>query len=336
VTPGWHNAVTSFERFDGLWFLRIATGGYRDGDGSAAFFPGYPLLIRAVSPVVGGHPLAAALLVANAAALGAFLVLYFLTASEWGERVARRTVLYLAVFPTSFFLLAPYSETTFLLFVLLSLWGARRSRWWLAGVTGIAAAATRNIGVLLILPLAAEAIHQRREGRPGSSAVRLAWAAAPLAGLVAYLGYWQAVAGDWLAPVHQQANWQRAVAFAPATLVEGTRVAFRYPGLYPGGYHMVDWLVVAPAVAAAVWVALRARPVYGIYTWVSILTPLSFVFAPRPFMSVPRFLLAVFPVLWAPAVLSERRPWIHGVVLAVSTALLGVLTLLFVNWYYVF
>ena len=336
VTPGWHNAVTSFERFDGLWFLRIATGGYRDGDGSAAFFPGYPLLIRAVSPLVGGHPLAAALLVSNAAALGAMVVLYFLTAAEITERVARRTVLYLAVFPTSFFLLAPYSEATFLLLVLLSLWEARRSRWWVAGAAGIAAAATRNIGVLLVLPLAAEAIHQRREGRPGSTAARLAWAAAPVAGLVVYLGYWQATAGDWLAPIHQQANWQRAAAFAPATLVEGTRAAFRYPGLYPGGYHLLDWLVVAPAVAAAVWVALRTRPVYAVYTWVSILAPLSFVFAPRPFMSVPRFLLAVFPVLWAPAVLAERRPWIHGAVVAASATLLGVLTLLFVNWYYVF
>ena len=39
VTPGWHNVFTSWEREDALWFLRIATGGYDDGDGSAAFFP---------------------------------------------------------------------------------------------------------------------------------------------------------------------------------------------------------------------------------------------------------------------------------------------------------
>ena len=27
ITQGWHNAVTSFERFDALWFLGIATAG---------------------------------------------------------------------------------------------------------------------------------------------------------------------------------------------------------------------------------------------------------------------------------------------------------------------
>lgn len=336
VTPGWHNAVTSFERFDGLWFLRIASDGYEDGDGSAAFFPGYPLLIRALSPLVGGSHLAAALLVANLAALGAMIVLYFLTASELDERAARRAVLYLAVFPTSFFLLAPYSEATFLLFALLSLWGARRGRWWLAGVAGAAAAATRSIGVLLVLPLAVEAIHQAREGRPGRTAVRLAWAIVPVVGLAAYLGYWQATAGDWLAPIHQQATWQRTPAFPPAAAVEGTLQALRFPGQYPGGYHLVDWLVVAPAVAAAVWVALRTRPMYAVYTWASILAPLSFIFEPRPFMSLPRFVLVVFPILWAPVVLGLRRPWIHHLVMAVSSILLGVLTLLFVNWYYVF
>jgi hypothetical protein len=336
ITPGWHNAVTSFERFDGLWFLRIATGGYEDGDGSAAFFPGYPMLIRAVSPVLGGHPLAAALLISNAAALGVMVALYFLTSSEFDERVARRAVLYLAVFPTSFFLLAPYSEALFLLFVLLSLWGARGGRWWIAGVAGAAAAATRNVGVLVVLPLIAEAVHQHREGRPGSMGARVAWSIVPVVGLAAYLGYWQVSAGDWLAPVHQQANWQRSVVFAPAALIEGTLVAFRFPGRYPGGYHLMDWLVVAPALVAAVWVVIRTRPVYAVYTWVSILAPLSFVFAPRPFMSLPRFLLVVFPLLWAPAVIAGRRPWVHGVVIAVSSVLLGILALLFVNWYFVF
>ena len=56
---GPHVIVTSWERFDALWFLRIASGGYVNGDGSAAFFPLYPMLIRGLSWVIGGHPLAA-------------------------------------------------------------------------------------------------------------------------------------------------------------------------------------------------------------------------------------------------------------------------------------
>jgi Mannosyltransferase (PIG-V) len=337
VTPGWHNLVTSWERFDALWFLRIATGGYVDGDGSAVFFPLYPLLIRIVSPLLGGHPLAAAYLISHLAAFGSMVVLYFLTASEFDDPTARRTVLLLAVFPTSFFLLAPYSESLFLFLVLLSIWGARRRRWWVAGLAGAAAAATRNLGILLILPLAVEAVQQARErGSPRSLLRTGPWVLVVAGGTLAYLAFWQGLAGDALAPLHQQTNWQREVSFPLATLVTGTREAFRFVGLFPGGYHLLDWLIVIPALAGAVWVALRTRPVYGVYAWTSLLAPLSFVFPLRPFMSLPRFLLVVFPLLWAGAAWTGRRPGVYQALVAGSAALLGVMTVLFVNWYYVF
>jgi 4-amino-4-deoxy-L-arabinose transferase-like glycosyltransferase len=337
VTPGWHNLVTAWERFDALWFLRIATAGYVDGDGSAVFFPLFPLLIRVLSPILGGHPLAAAFLVSHAAAFGSMVVLYFLTAGEFDERTARRAVLYLALFPTSFFLLAPYSESLFLLLVLASLWAARRRWWWAAGLAGAGASATRNLGILLVVPLAVEAVHQWRERRDRRALLMsLLWSAVAAAGAVAYLVYWQTSAGDSLAPIHQQQNWQRETSFPLATLVRGTVEAFRWVGQYPGGYHLLDWLVAVPAVLAAAWVVLRTRPVFGAYTVISLAAPLSYVFLPRPFMSLPRFLLVVFPILWPWAVLGLRRRGIHEAVVAVSAGLLTLLTVLFVNWYYIF
>ena len=335
LSAGWHNLVTVWERFDALWFLRIATAGYVDGDGSAAFFPLYPMLIRIVSPVLGGHPLAAGILISNAAFLGALAVLYFLTSSEFDERIARRTVLYVAIFPTAYFFLAPYSESLFLLLVVASLWAARRGKWPVAGAVGALAAATRNVGVLLILPLAVEGIRQHRE-RGGPLAPRLLWSGAVAAGTLAYLGFWQGFAGDALAPLHQQATWQRETTFPLATAVSGTREAFRWIGVYPGGYHLLDWLLVVPALAAAVWVTIRARPAFAVYAWASLLAPLSLVFAPRPFMSLPRFLLAMFPLFWAAAAWGGRRRGVHEAVVAVSGAGLGVMTVLFANWYFVF
>jgi hypothetical protein len=337
VMPGWHNLVTAWERFDALWFLRIASEGYVDGDGSAVFFPLFPLLIRGLSPLLGGHPLAAGFLVSNAATFGSMVALYFLTAGEFDERTARRTVLYLALFPTSFFLLAPYSESLFLLLALVSLWAARRRRWWVAGLAGAGAAATRNLGVLLVIPLAVEAVHQWRERREGRTlAIGLLWSAVAAGGTLAYLVYWQATAGDFLAPIHQQENWQREGSFPLATIVRGTVEAFRFVGQYPGGYHLLDWLVTIPAALAVVWVVLRARPVFAAYAVAMVAAPLSYVFLPRPFMSLPRFLLVVFPILWPWAVLGLRRRGLHEAVAAVSAGLLALLTVLFVNWYYVF
>jgi hypothetical protein len=93
---------------------------------------------------------------------------------------------------------------------------------------------------------------------------------------------------------------------------------------------------VVPVLAGAVYVALRFRPTYGLYVWASLLAPLSYIFAGRPLMSLPRFALPLFPVFWAFARWTEKSRARQDVVLLTSSALLSVLVLLFVNWYYVF
>jgi Mannosyltransferase (PIG-V) len=333
--PGWQNAFTSFERFDALWFLRIASSGYRTGDGSAAFFPVYPLAIRAVSWVMGGHPFGASLLVSNAAMACGLCVVYALTASEHSIARARRTVLLVALFPTSFFFFAPYSESLFLLFAATTYWAARSRRWAAAGAAGALAALTRNIGIVLAPALVVEAFHQRAEGR-GSVLPGLGAAVAVGLGTLAYLAFWWAKVGDWLAPVDQQANWQRTFSWPWATFVDGTRDAFRYLGNANGGYWLIDWLIVLPVVGASVFALFRYRPSYSVYLWGGLLIPLSFVFADRPLMSMPRFVLPLFPAFWALAELTERCRIPEKAVAAVGAAGLGLLVVLFVNWYYIF
>ncbi len=252
--PGWQNLFTAWERFDALWFLRIADSGYGLADGSAAFFPLYPLSIRAVSLLVFGHPFGASLLVSNAAFYGALVMTYLLTAMELGERRARTTVVLLAFFPTSYFFLMPYSESLFLLLVVTAFWGARRGRWAIAGSAGALAALTRGVGLVLVPALAIEALHRRAEGR-GRAWPGLIAAAATGLGTLTYLGWWQLRDGDWLAPLTRQENWERVFSWPWMTLWNGTRIAFRYVGNTNGGYWLADWLIVVPVLRA-----LRLRP----------------------------------------------------------------------------
>src|SRR6476619_1722068 len=104
-SPGLHNSVDGTDRWDALWFERVAREGYRSDDASAAFFPGYPIAIRAVDLLTPLGTPRSALFVSNAAFLGALIVLYALTAREWDASVARRTLILLACFPSSFFFL---------------------------------------------------------------------------------------------------------------------------------------------------------------------------------------------------------------------------------------
>lgn len=336
---GWDNLGSSLERWDALWFLRIADNGYAENDGSAAFFPAYPLVTRGLSFLLGGHPLAAATLISNVALIGALYVLYRLTKLEYDEVRARRAILYLALFPTAFFLVAPYSESLFLLAACTAVLCARTKRWGWAALAGALASATRSIGVVLVPALAIEAWMQRREDAPpgskGALVYRLLCSAGAGVGTVAYLAYWKAVSGNWFAPVGEQGNWQRELTSPLATLIDGTRVAFDFIGQGAGGYQLLDWIVVVPVIAAALWVVINTRPIYGVYTALSLLLPLTFIFNDRPFMSLPRFALVVWPVYWAFSVFAARLRATE-VVGAVSAAGLGLFTVLFVNWYWIF
>lgn len=333
TTMGWHNLWDATVRQDALWFLRIATGGYVPGDGSAAFFPLYPLAIRVVAWLPGVSAVGAGLLIANASFLGALIVLHGLTRLEFGgegsAEMARRTVLFLAIFPAAFFFLAPYTEAPFLLLSVSAFWCARRDRWGWAAVLAAAAALTRSVGVLVAVALLVEAVHQWRAGKPPLP--RLAAAAAAGLAPLLYLAWWEAAHGDALAPLRAQGNWSRELTSPLTTLGRAVRSANAF-----GTYWMVDLLVVGVvliAVAAGVrWI----RPSYLVYAVMSLLLPLANPFPDRPLMSMPRFVIVLFPAFWVIARAVERRRIPESLVTASFAAGYGVLALLFINWRSIF
>jgi len=330
VSAGWHNAVDALERQDALWFLRIADTGYRADDGSAAFFPVYPFLVRIVATLTGGRTLAAALIVSNLSFLGALVVLYGLTTLEFSEAHARTAVALVALFPTSLFFLAPYSESTFLLFAVAALWWARRDRWGLAALAAALAAMTRSVGVVLAATLLAEAVLQHRE-RGSPLLPRAAAALATLVGPGLVLLYWGAVFDHPLAPFDAQRRWERVATFPLRTLWESVVSAARYLDVW-----LLDLLVVGVVVACALAGLAKLRPTYSVYTWASLAVPLSYPYLSRPLLSVPRFSVVIFPVFWVLADLIERGRLPRTAVAAALAGGLALCTVLFVNWYDIF
>jgi Mannosyltransferase (PIG-V) len=332
---GWHAAFTGLVREDALWFLRIATSGYRVTDGSPAFFPLYPLAIRCVSWVVGGHPLLAATLVSNAAFFFGLLVLYDLTVREFSEPVARRTILYLAVFPTAFFYLAPYSESLFLLLSVLAFRQARRDRWVTAAIAGALAAFTRSIGIVLAPALLLMAV-ERYHANGGRLWPRIAGSLAVALGPITYLALWGILGDDAFAPIRAQEQWHRQIAFPLLSLWRGVEMALGRLGRTDPGYWVIDVLVTGTVIVAIVWGWSRLTPPYLVYALASLLIPLSDPFPDRPLLSMPRFVAVIFPAFWVIADATERRRLPEPLVLATFAAGLGLLSVLFMNWWYIF
>jgi hypothetical protein len=237
---------------------------------------------------------------------------------------------YLAVFPTAFFFLAPYTESLFLLLTLLTFWYMRADRWAAAVVPAVLAGMTRSVGVVLVAALAVEALVQwRRSGR--SLFPRLAVSAAPLLGLAAYGLYWAVVHGKVTAPLDAQEGWQRKLVFPLDTVVRAVEFAYRYQG-----YWLIDLLVVGVVVVALLAGLRRIPPSYLAYALISLLLPLSEQFASRPLMSMPRFVLVLFPAFWVMALAVERGKLADRFVVGMFCGGYALLGVLFMNWHYIF
>jgi len=134
---GVHYALLGiWERFDTLWFLRIAEHGY-DRPMAVIFYPLYPLAIRIGSWIL--PPIVAALLVSTIAAFFFFWGLLRLGGSELADTRRLYVLLLVAVWPTSFILFAGYAESLTLALVVWAVVFGREGRWGLATVCGLMA-----------------------------------------------------------------------------------------------------------------------------------------------------------------------------------------------------
>ena len=100
-----------------------------------------------------GLDLIVGIAISCACAIGALYFLHRLVTLEFDAGVARNTVWIVAWLPTAMALSAVYSEALFLVLAVGSFYAGRQGRWVLAGLLGGLAAASRNGGILLLLPL---------------------------------------------------------------------------------------------------------------------------------------------------------------------------------------
>jgi Gpi18-like mannosyltransferase len=349
---GWRAYVIQpLRNWDGFWYSLIAMEGYQSHPATTAFWPLYPWTMRFLSEVSGITIEAAGLILANVAFLMALIVLQRLARLEWGDAIARRTTILLAFFPTAFYFSAVYSESFFLLFSLLAFYWARTGRWWQAGIAAALAALTRNLGVLLILPLGL--MYLRQHGiDPRFWSLRAITPGLPVLGPTIYFFYLYRTWDDPFITLNVQQGWARksampweafAMAFeqwnvgwlrmfisAPGW---STVTSFEFRFLF-SEYESLDIIVTLLAIPVVLFCLVRLPVEYGAYTGILFVLPLfspSFV---HPLMSYSRFVIVLFPLFVCLAMLI-RRPVIFVLTLILSTILLAGLTIQFSTWFWV-
>jgi Mannosyltransferase (PIG-V) len=314
----WHALFAPLGQWDAVWYDWIANHGYDPalGHGNApAFFPLYPLAWRAVDVLPGPMTLWGSLL--STALFGAALVLlHHITRERYGEAMARRTVLYLALCPLTFVFSLPYAESLFLLLTLATFALTWHGRAWAGAATGALAVLARPVGIAL-LPALAWRVYRREGLRPRPYLPLLLLPAAE----VAFFLYLRWRTGDFLANVHaQERGWGRGVSVLPYLVghtvwhdvIEGGHLRF----LVHVGFTLLWSLLVYQA-----W-RMRMPGEYLIFAALMILLPTS----GGLLVSMGRFGMVAFPLFWALADLG-RAERVDTLVKTAFPLLLGALVM---------
>jgi len=217
----------------GIWYrtidadnyAEIAAHWYYPVEGShllykIAFFPLYPLLMRAVQMIVSSYPLAGVIVSSVCAFMGG-VMLYKLVMLEYGkgaESRAFRAVKYMLIFPSAFFFMVPMTESLYLFITIAFFYYLLQKNYAAAGMLSFLAALTRSQGLLLFVPFLFELISDALSGgfeiKPGPMLKRGAFIlGAPLGSALYLLLNWQFHGNPFQFTIYQKEHWHNSLSF---------------------------------------------------------------------------------------------------------------------------
>ena len=303
--------------WDAQYYRSIAEHGYGGSSpDTVRFFPGFPVLARALGPLFAGHLDVALVVLANVSTLVALFLLWRIVAElGYDERIAERSVVLLSVFPAAGVTAFGYAEGLFLLFGCAATLFIIRGRPWHAVVPLFMVGLIRPTGILLALPVAVTAfIEWRRSGR-----VPFRWApaaASAVLGQAVFLIWISSTGAAWTAPLDYQRDY-RAGFREPITRLFGAA-----RDIIGGDLRDVYNLGFAVVMIVALIVAVRRQlPVaWNLYLAAGLLVACS----ANNIDSLGRYAMLLVPV-WVIAISligsdHERSKLAYGTIVVASSA----------------
>jgi hypothetical protein len=304
--------------WDGTFYRAIAQDGYDGVDTEALrFFPLYPLLARLLSPLTLGREDVMLIFIANACALGAGIALrrYVLQLGHSKSDADLAAWLFM-LSPAAFVLVMGYTEALFVLVCLLAFLGARNGRWWLVLVAGMAAGATRPVGLALSVPLAILAASGWRALAPRRLVLRGLAIISPFLGAAGYLVWVEWKYDDGWLPVDVQNDLRGGFVFPLVRLFQAFGDAFGDERL-GDGLHMPFAVGMVLLAVLAFWRLPLADALFAAILVFSAL-------AAENLNSIERYGLAAFPLIVVLAV-EVRRFRLEQAALVITAATMSTL-----------
>jgi len=272
------------------------------------------MLLHAAKSITGLTVVAAGVLISNCALMFALFWTFKLISLDYEEKEARKIIWLLALYPTSYYFTAAYTESLFFLFTVLTLYFIRTNKWVGAGASGFLASVTRNIGVFLTIPFVLEyfSIHrwsdvmqlfQKRLWRVKNYGWKLCWMFMIPASLFLYMLFLKVKFNDALAFSHAQRKYGRGFMDPIITLYNGYKMAIHWLVSKTFDwfwmYYFLELFAVTLTIIVLVTMIRRMRLSYWIIILYSFIIPIT---APANgvykdyFVSYSRYSLVIFPL----------------------------------------
>jgi hypothetical protein len=325
--------LNQFAHWDSPHYMFIAENGYvNEGDPAnfIVFFPLYPVLVRLITFDFAYINLSG-LIISNLFSIVAVVYLFKLARLDYSDSVAKKAVLFLSVFPTAYFLSAVFTESLFLALVIAGLYYARNGKWPVAGVLGLLAALTRMAGLLMLPVLVVEYFHQKN-WKLKKVNLKLLWTILPALGFLIYLIINYQVTGNFYAFVEvERVHWfQTLDPIGGLTAAAGWARSTAFPESLTLGYAQIIFAAFGLLMVMASYRA-KLRPSYQAFLLLTWMLSVSTGF----WISVPRYVLTMFPMFLTLSLFSKKRT-VTVAVTAVSSALLFYFTWLFATGVWAF
>ena len=315
--------------WDAGWYSELAAHGYHAvGTQGLRFFPLFPAVAGVVHRVTFLPVDAVTGLISNASALAATMALYLLAKAELGGAAPARSAAWLLnLVPAAFVMVMGYSDSLMILLSVTCFASLRHQRWLLAASLGFLAGAARPIGCLLLVPALWEALVGIRGTTLAQRVSRAVAVLAPVAGLVAYLGYAGVEFGSFTRPLTLQTDSSHhgGLTDPAVTLYHDAFSLLR--GHHVGtGLHL-PWVLVAVVLVVVVF---RTLPVsYGLYSAAVVVVAAS----GSNLDSFERYALSAFPLLLGAATLMRSRRVETTVLVLGAATMFGYALLAFLGAY---
>lgn len=291
--------------WDAPHYLSIAQFGYqtkRDPANFIVFLPLYPLLTAFFKIILLTDYLPAAYLVSFVFSIALSVLFYKLVQLDFSKKIAFNSVILMLLFPTAFFLYIPYTESLFIFLCVTTFYLLRTRRFYFAFITVALAGFTRLNG-LALLPAILLEIYTAEINRSKKIGYLIFGTLISLSGFFVYLLINYYFWGNFFQfSYFEKQNWYTTFdPFGSGLMSALSSIKYR-KGLE--GFMLSYGQITAFLFGLffSVYTFWKVRKSYGIF----MLGVVGFSYSMSFWLSMPRYILSLFPIFIVLAIFSQN------------------------------